>query len=382
MFRNAVRIFTIDGFDIQIDPSWIIIAAFVTWSLSSGYFPEALPDASSMIYLAMAVLGMIGMFASLVTHELAHSIVARRFGIPIKSITLFVFGGLAEMDSEPASARSEFWIALAGPAMSIGLGIGFWGLAQLSQILGGFGLFELLSFLALVNFVLALFNLVPAFPMDGGRILRAYLWNQSGDILSATKMAALSGSFFGYALMLMGLVSLFQGALISGLWPIMIGAFVLMAARASYSAQLASAVFGNRDVASVMQTDVVTAAPDLTLSELVNHVMLARGVSFVPVVERHNLLGHIDRGVLSRIDRENWGRTLVGDVFVGLEDEANVSPKTPVSELLETIAATGRRKFLVVADRELAGVITLADLTRYLSLGDLTQTSFENRKTS
>lgn len=373
MFANAVKLFTINGFNIRLDPSWLIIAGLITWSLSQQYFPEVLPEATSTIHVAMALVAMLCLFASLLAHELAHSVVARRLGVPIKNITLFVFGGVAELESEPKSAPVEFWVALAGPAMSFALAFGFWVLSIAAGATSNAqAVILVLSYLALVNLILALFNLVPAFPLDGGRVLRAYLWHQSGDILSATHTAAKSGSAFAYVLMGLGIVALFMGALVAGLWQIIIGAFILTAARSSYQWQLAQAAFEHKTVRDLMKRNPVTTPPDITLSEYVNSVMMDKAVSYVPVVESGRLLGHMDRAVLSGIERENWGNTRVGDVFVGLDDLGSVSPDTPVKALLERISTTGRRKFLVVADHELLGVISLSDLTHYLQVYELT----------
>lgn len=375
MFIHSFRIFTLNKFDIKVDPSWLIIAALVTWSLSRQYFPSVLPDRTPSLYLTLAVIAMAGLFASLLLHELSHSVVARRLGVPINSITLFLFGGVAEMETEPPSANVEFWIAIAGPAMSFALAIGFWSLVQISALAGAAPPFlALLSYLALINLVLGLFNLVPAFPLDGGRLLRAYIWQRNGDLLAATRAAAFSGTLFAYLLMGVGVMTLFQGDMASGLWFLMIGSFVLIAARASYASQLTQTVFKGKTVAALMSSPPVTASPEMTLAALVNQIMLSRSVTFVPVMDGDVLLGHIDQSVLSRMEREHWANTRVGDVFIGLEAEAMVAPDMTVPELLDIIRNTGRRKFLVVRDHTLLGVITLSDLTRYLSLSGLTGT--------
>ena len=374
MFSNAIKIFSVGGIEIKIDASWLIIASLVTWSLSRQYFPQVLPDASSTTYLAMGLVGMLGLFSSLLLHELSHSVVAIRRGIPIKSITLFIFGGMAELGTEPTSARDEFWIAVAGPAMSFCLASGFWAFAQTVWLASGpFALVEVLLYLALINLVLALFNLVPAFPLDGGRVLRAYLWHKSGDVLAATQTAARSGTFFGYLLMALGVLALFQGAFVAGLWQLMIGGFVLMAARASYVSQLVRKVFEDKPVSALMSRDPITVGPEMTLSDFANQIVLRHRVSFAPVVEGNVLLGHIDQSVLEGIERQNWGNTRVGDVFFGLDDSVMIPPELPVPDLLRIIADTGRRKFLVVLDHHLLGVITLADLTRFLNYSDLTE---------
>ena len=372
MFSNAVKLFSINGFVIKLDPSWVLIAALITWSLSRQYFPHVFPGQSIEVYLAMALAAMLCFFASLLLHELAHSVVARRLGTPIKGITLFVFGGVAEMEAEPTSATAEFWIALAGPAMSLVLSFGFWMLAQLSTLYSDTAvLTEVLAYLAIINLILALFNLVPAFPLDGGRVLRAVLWHRSGDILKATETAARSGTIIAYVLMGLGVLALFQEAMVTGLWQIMIGIYILIAARSSYQAQLARVAFEDKFVGALMTRDPVVVSPALTLAECVNQVMLRYGVSFMPVLDDGVLLGHIDQKILFDIDRENWSETRVDDVFAGLNDAPTVAPDMPVQDLMSLISQTGQRKFLVVEEDNLVGVITLADLMHYLQVSDM-----------
>ncbi len=371
MFSNAVKIFSLYGFDVKLDPSWALIAALITWSLSQHHFPSVHPDQTSAIYLAMAVGTMLLFFGSLLLHELAHSVVARRFGMRIGGITLFLFGGVAELEDEPPSAGVEFWVALAGPVMSLCLALAFWFLSLLSSlVLSDVALLHVLNYLFLINLVLAVFNLLPAFPLDGGRIFRAYLWHRDNDSLSATRTAAKSGTIFAYVLMSLGVLGLFSGATISGLWQIMIGGFLLMAARSSYQNELVRVVFKSKTVSDVMHRDPISVSPELTLSEFVNNYVLQRGLSFVPVVEGNVLLGHVDKSTIAAIDRENWSSTRVGDVFVGLSDTAIVSPDIAVRDLMATISQTGTRKFLVVAGDRLLGVISLSDLVRYLAWSD------------
>lgn len=371
MFSHAIKLFSFHGFDIKLDPSWALIAALITWSLSQHYFPMAFPDQGGATYLVMAVAAMLLFFASLLLHELAHSVVARRLGLKIDSITLFLFGGVAETSDEPQSAGVEFWVALAGPVMSLALAIGFWVFSVFTGLLQSLAAAtSILSYLAVINLILAVFNLVPAFPLDGGRVLRAYLWNRSGDVLKATETAAKSGTVFAYLLMALGVLALFQGAFVPGLWQIMIGGFLLAAARASYQQQLARVVFGNRTVAEIMHQNPVTVEPAMTLAEFANTIILHKGISFVPVVENGVLLGHIDQAMLARIDRENWANTRVDDVFVGIDATTTISKDMPVQDLLGRISKTGTRKYLVASGHHLLGVISLSDLIRYLNWSD------------
>ncbi|MEO0863126.1 MAG: site-2 protease family protein [Pseudomonadota bacterium] len=369
MFSNARTIATVFGFEIRIDPSWLLIAALITWSLCQHTFPAAIPGLSQGTYVAMAVLAMLLFFASLLGHELAHALTARRYGVETRGITLFLFGGVAELSKEPTRAIHEFWIALAGPAMSFLLAFVFWVIAGMGVLMLGAGpATEVVGYLALINFVLAVFNLLPAFPLDGGRILRAWLWHRGGDMLAATEKAAQAGATLAYGLILLGVLALFQGAMIGGFWQILLGVFVLAAARGSVEAQRIKSLLGTHTIRDLMTAAPITTDPQTTLATLVNRIMLGKRVSFVPVVEKGTLLGHIDINLLSGIDRENWANTTVGDVFVGLGDSDCLPPDFPVPELFERIAQTGHRKYMVVDNGRLVGVISLSDLTRHLGL--------------
>ncbi len=373
MFSNAIRLFVLDGFEIKLDPSWFFIAGLITWTLSSQYFPTTLPGETGPTYLVLAIIATLGLFGSLLLHELAHSVVARRFGVRIKAITLFLFGGMAELENEPPSAMSEVWIAAAGPALSIVLGLAFLVLSGISQAIGiPEPLTMVLAYLATINLILAIFNMVPAFPMDGGRILRAYLWHRNGDVLKATKTASQSGVFFGYVLMALGVLAMLQGGIGSGFWYVLIGLFVLGAAKSAYQNQLMQSTFAGKPVSAVMIRNPVVVSPELTLSEFVNQVMLKHRISFAPVVADGVLIGQIDKDVLAVIDRDNWTNTRVGDVFAGLDVAATIPPDMPVDALMTQIAQTGARKFLVVEDHRLLGVVTLTNLIGHLHATDKT----------
>ena len=367
MFSGAIKLFRLAGFDIKLDPSWFLIAILITWTLATRYFPMTLPDLAEAAYVALAVIAMLGFFGSLLLHEMAHSVVARSYGVRITGITLFLFGGVAELETEVPSAKAEFWVAIAGPAMSVGLGVGFWLISLFVYNIIGLGPFAaVLAYLATINLILAIFNMVPAFPLDGGRVLRAYLWNRHGDVLRATRTAAQSGTAFGYGMTILGIFALLQGAPTAGLWYILIGFFILAAARSAYQNQLMQSTFEGKSVADVMIRNPVVVQPETTLSEFVNQVMLKHHVSFAPVLANGILIGQIDKDVLSAIDRENWSSTRVDDVFVGLDDTSMIAPDMPVAELLKHIAMNGTRKFLVVQDHKLLGIVTLANLIGYL----------------
>ncbi|MEM6312269.1 MAG: site-2 protease family protein, partial [Pseudomonadota bacterium] len=336
MFSNAIRLFRLGGFDIKLDPSWFLIAALITWTLSTQYFPLVLPDLTIVTHFVLAVVAMLGFFGSLLLHELAHSVVAGRFGMRIKRITLFLFGGVAELETEVPSARAEFWVALAGPAMSVALGSAFWlATGIIVTLLGTSALTVVLAYLAMVNLIIAVFNMVPAFPLDGGRVLRAYLWHRHGDVLRATRTAAQSGKIFGYFLIGFGVLVLFQGAVTSGAWYILIGFFVLAAARSAYQTQLMQSTFAGKTASDLMIRNPIVVSPELTLADYFDQVMLAHRISFAPVVADGVLIGQIDKNVMTAIDRDNWTSTRVGDVFAGLDVAATIPPDLPIDALLK-----------------------------------------------
>ena len=213
MFGKRFVLFEILGFKVQIDGSWLFLAVLVTWSLATGVFPVWYEGLSPATYWWMAVAGVIGLVFSLIFHELSHSLVARRFGLPIRGITLFIFGGVAEMEEEPASGKVEFLMAVAGPVSSCVLAVGFYVLAVIGLAQGlPDPVLGILDYLALINGMLAAFNLLPAFPLDGGRMLRAALWYYKGDLREATRLASRSGEIFGIVLMALGAVVTSAGA--------------------------------------------------------------------------------------------------------------------------------------------------------------------------
>ena len=369
MWGNAIRIARIHGFEIKVDASWLLIAALIVWSLATAYFPVEFPDARTPALLVMAVAAMLGLFGSLIVHELAHAIVARRFGLRISGITLFLFGGVAELQSEPVSGATEFWIAIAGPFASFCLALGFWFSALVSDIIGlPAAALSIFGYLAVINLVLALFNLLPAFPMDGGRVLRAWLWTRSSDLVMSTRHAVTVSNVIAYGVIALGLYAVFSGALAAGLWPILIGLFLLATSRASLARLETEVAFDGRTVATFMTRDPWTARVDQSLSDLVNNVFLEHAITFAPVLEDGTLLGYVDTQIVRKIDREHWTTVMVEDVIENVNNDNSVSCDMTGLDLMARIMKTGRRKFLVVDAERLAGVITLTDVLAVINV--------------
>ncbi|MCP1337368.1 site-2 protease family protein [Futiania mangrovi] len=369
MFTHRLSLFRILGFEVRIDLSWLLIAALVTWSLAAGYFPTSLPGLDTRTYWTLGILGMAGLFLSLIIHEFSHSIVARMGGMKIEGITLFLFGGVAEMKDEPPSALTELVMAAAGPAASLVLAFLFWAVAAITGpgLIGEPGA-ALLLYLATINLVLALFNLVPAFPLDGGRMLRAWLWMRSGDIRKATRVAAGIGDAFGVFLVVVGIFNAFTGNVIGGLWLVLIGFFVRAAAAGAHQNVEMKTALSAGTVADFMTPDPVTVEAGLTLDTLVDRHILGQHHGAFPVLRDGRLVGLVESRQAGAVAREEWPRTRVADVMAPVTAENSAAPGDGAWEALQKMQTTRARRLLVVDQGRLMGLVSLSDIARYLML--------------
>jgi Zn-dependent protease/CBS domain-containing protein len=369
LFTQKFKLFRLFGFSIEADATWILLAVLVTWSLATGLFPHYFEGFSAQIYWTLALLGAAGLFLSIILHELGHSLVARHFGLHIKSITLFVFGGVADMEDEPSSAKAELLMALAGPATSIALSLGFFGAAfavgrgeNISPLQG------LLRYLAGLNGLLAAFNLLPAFPLDGGRVLRAALWAWRGNLRWATRFAAGIGGAFGIVLIALGVLSLLSGNVIGGFWWILIGMFMRSASQSSYRHLLIRRALEGESLRRFMRTDVVTVPRYLSLRALVDEYVYKYHFKMFPVVEEDTVLGCVSTRNIRLVDREAWDRTPVSEIMERTCESNSISPNEDPMLALSRMSQTGNSRLLVLEGDKLAGIITLKDILSFLSL--------------
>lgn len=367
MFGKSMNLIKVFGFQIKVDISWLIIAALVTWSLAVGFFPHYLEGLRTIDYWILAVLGALGLFFSIVFHEFWHSYVARKFGVPIKGITLFVFGGVAEMEDDPKTPKSEFWIAIAGPLSSFFLAAFFYLIFNLAGNMGlEQGFVSVFMYLALINLILAIFNLIPAFPMDGGRILRAILWHTQKDLRWATQTAAKGGSIFGFVLMGLGLLNILTGNLVGGLWYFVIGIFIRFVAQNSYRQLIVKNALQGETVARLMKKPVYVSG-DISLKDLVEDYIYQYHYKMFPVKDGNSLRGCINTRQLGEIDRANWPDILVRETMKECSMQNTVSPDEDVIKVLGKMNQTGLSRMMVVENRELVGIISLKDIMAYLS---------------
>lgn len=369
MFGRPVSLFNIFGFEIKIDISWLILAALVTWSLASGLFPEYYKDLSPASYWWMGAAGAAGLFLSIVFHELAHSLVARNYGVSMKGITLFIFGGVAEMEDDPPNPKAEFFMAIVGPLSSAAISlflflIIFWGKERSWPVtING-----VLAYLAWLNIVLAVFNLVPAFPLDGGRVLRSALWSWKKDMRWATAIAARIGSGFGITLIILGVISLFMGNFVGGLWWFMIGLFIRSAAQRSYQQLLARGLFHAKKVKDLMIKNPLTVPRSISLTEFVNEYVYKHHFQMYPVLSFGRLTGCISVNQVAAIPREEWPTQTVGVIALPCNEETTVGPEEDANKALEVMNRTGNSRLMVVDGDQLVGIIALKDMLTLLSL--------------
>lgn len=363
-------LFRLFGFQVQIDLSWLLIALLITWTLAAGSFPLSYPGLSHEMYWWMGITGAAGVFLSIVFHEFCHSLVARRFGLTIRGITLFIFGGVAEMEKEPPTPKSEFLMAIAGPMASFLLAFIFY-LAHLLATSYEWPTFVIgvTYYLGYLNTVLAIFNLVPAFPLDGGRMLRATLWAWKKNLREATQIASQIGSGFGLMLMVLGFLAFLQGIFILGMWWFLIGAFLKGAAAASYKQILVQEALKNQPVRRFMTTHPVTVAPSISIEQLVQDYVYKHHFKIFPVIEDSQLLGCITINEVKKVPRDQWRQRTVAELASPCSADNMVSPDANAMDVLSMmIQPDAGSRLMVVEDQCLVGIISLTDLKEFISL--------------
>lgn len=365
---GGVRICNFFGFEVRLDPSWFIVFFLVIWTFAEAVFPRRHPGLTTQIYIFMAFAGAIIFFASVLLHELAHSAVARALGIEVEGITLFIFGGVARIRAEATRPRDEFLITVVGPLTSGAIGLFLLIIAALGSARGApVAITGVADHLALLNFVLAAFNLIPGFPLDGGRLLRSLVWHLTGDFRKATRWASLTGRVFGFLLVGLGLLYVFSGVLVGGIWFIFIGWFLAQAAEASYRQLILRRILEGVKVREAMTSDPETVHVGLTLNELVSEYFLNRRYSAFPVKDdRGGLVGLITLCQIKQVARDRWPMTRLQDVMLKLGEAPLVRPEDSLAVVLSRMEEAGLGRALVIDGGQLLGVITRADVAQWL----------------
>ena len=363
--KRSIHVATISGIPIKINYTWFIIFALVVFTLAKGYFPVELPGEGDLTYWIMAVAAACLLFISLLLHELSHAIVAVKNDLPMKGITLFVFGGVAHMEKEPQSPIVEFKMAIAGPACSLLISVLFFLLTNVFFYLK-FPLWAVVitSYLSMINLGVAIFNLIPGFPPDGGRLLRAALWKYFNDIKKATLIATNCGKGFAYILMGFGLLNIFAASFLSGVWFIFIGLFLLEAAEVSYQQTAMKNILSGILTKEIMTKDVVAVDAELHLNDLVDKYFFRYRFTSFPVISSDALVGLITLHNVKDVPRERWGETLTKEAMVPLSSLILIGPDVEVMEALSKMAANGIGRLIVVQDHKILGFLSQRDVMR------------------
>jgi Zn-dependent protease/CBS domain-containing protein len=369
MFGKRINLFKLLGFEVRIDLSWIIIAVLIAWSLSTGLFPFYYKNLSIQTYWVMGIIAAVGLFISIIVHEFSHSLVARKYGMPMKGITLFIFGGVAEMEDEPPSPKVELLMAGVGPLSSLAIAGVFYGVYLLGKTIGwGDPVNGVVEYLAAINALLAGFNLLPAFPLDGGRVLRAALWHWKRNVRWATRISAQIGSGFGILLIVLGILNVFRGNFIGGMWWFLIGMFLRSAATMSYRQLVTREALEGEKVQRFMNPNPVTVLPTTTLKDFVEDYVYKYHFKMFPVVNSDRVIGCITTKQVKDVPRERWSEITVRELALECTPDTTVKPDDDAIRALSLMRRTGGSRLVVVEDDRLAGVVSLKDMLQFLSL--------------
>jgi Zn-dependent protease len=356
------------GIRIGIHYTWLLAFALIAWSLTAGYFPTVLPDAGPLIYGMTGIAGTLLLFASVLLHELSHSLVARQRGLQVDSITLFVFGGVSGLSNEPTRPRDEFLVAVVGPLTSLVVAGVCWlvGFVLVEGVgIGG----ALLGYVGFANAVLGVFNLVPGFPLDGGRVLRAILWAMTGSLRQATRIASHIGQGIGYLLVLLGVLLLLDGDVVSGLWLAFIGWFLSEAAQAMRQEHALREALSGIPVSTVMDTQPPIVGPKTSVEELVFDHAVQRGERAVLVVDRGHLLGLVTLADVKKVQRDTWSVTQLEEIMSRAPLQT-VTPDTDLTAVLESMMRHSIHQLPVVAGERVVGMVSRAEILGMLRVRD------------
>lgn len=397
---HSLRIGRVFGIDLRVDTSWLVILVLMLWSLPRVFFAWH-PEWSTLTVLIVALAACLMFFASVLLHELAHSLVARAYGVPVRDVTLHMFGGVSNIEREPPTPGAELAIAIVGPLASVALGVGMTFMAATAISLLGPNLDDaadaesavarlgpiatLLLWLGPINILVGVFNLIPGFPLDGGRVLRAIVWKATGDLGRSTRIAALVGQLVGWAFVALGIVMafgysvpFFGAGLGSGLWLALIGLFLRSMALAHYSGAAISEALAGVRVRDLMRREGPWVSADVPVRRLVDDWFLARHERAFPVFAGHRFVGLVCFQDVRRVPPAEWDDRTAADVMTPLERLTSASPDEPLEHTLRKLAGSDVRQLPVLDDGNLAGMLFENDVIRWL---ELASTQHELRRT-
>jgi Zn-dependent protease/CBS domain-containing protein len=364
MFRHTIPIGRVLGIPIDLDYSWFLIAALITWMLAVNYYPIEFKGGTSTEYWLMGAVTAVLFFGSIVVHELAHSWVALRYKVPVSRITLFIFGGVSQIAGEPPSASAEFLIAVVGPLTSIALAALFFLLEPLLVNIAP--ALAVAKYLALINALLGLFNLIPGFPLDGGRVFRAIVWGINKNFRRATLIAASTGRFFGFLFIVWGVWQALRGNVANGLWIAFIGWFLESAAGAQVQQQMVQGLLVGHKVSEAMGNACTHVSGETSLQELVDEEVLSHGRQCFLVDRGDRVVGLLTLHNMKEIPRPSWTTTTAAQAMVPVEKLSSIDPKAELWKAMEKMGRDGINEMPVMLGNNLVGLLSTGDIVRYL----------------
>jgi Zn-dependent protease/CBS domain-containing protein len=364
MTRHNVPLGRIMGIPIGLDYSWFLIFALLTWLLAASYYPDEFKGWPPLLYWFLGAATALMLFGSVLLHELGHSVVALRFKVPVRSITLFIFGGVAQIGTEPPSAKAEFLIAIAGPIVSLALAVVFTVLkpavAAVEPVWG------LVKYLAYINFALVLFNLIPGFPLDGGRVFRAVVWAATKNMRRATLIAANTGRFFGFLFIFVGVWQMLAGNFGNGLWIAFIGWFLDNAASAQVHQVVFQGLLAGHTVAQAMNDHCVSVPADLTLQQLVDEHILGSGRRCFLVQRGAETVGLMTLHRIKEVPRPDWSTTRAAQVMLPLDQLKRTDPDNGLWTALQQMDRDGVNQLPVMSGSQVVGMLSREDVITFL----------------
>ncbi len=369
MFKSSIKLFKIFGIEIRLDYSWFIIFALFTYYFGFFYFPSVLPELNKGLLALITIITVILFFTSVLIHEMSHSLVARKKGIPVERITLFLFGGMAQIEKEPETPFSEFIMAIVGPAASFVLAI-FFGIIWFFT--RGFALVEEpVKYLAIINVVLGVFNILPGYPLDGGRVLRSIIWKTTGSLKRATFIASTAGRVLGFMIIAVGIFFIFVGNFLNGVWLAFIGWFLQSSAQTGYRQIVFETSIKGIKVGEVVNENIVDVTSDTTIQNLVDDYFMKYRFGRFPVVENlksRKLVGVISIHDAKEVPREKWQYVKVGDVVKKISEKEKVDISMEVSEAIKRMIKNDLSHLVVMSGGKLKGMITKSDVMHFIEV--------------
>lgn len=370
MYFKRVTLFRFFGFDVRADASWLFLSVLISWTLSTRVFPPLLPGLDTDTYQLMSVIALGGLIFSVIAHEVAHAVIAEYYHMPIRAITLFVFGGVAEMKGEPSHAKGEFLMAIAGPIMSLLLALFFTAMARLATPLPMTAmLVVILSWLGTLNFYIAVFNMLPAFPLDGGRALRAILWRAKNNLVQATRIASNLGALFAYGLMAWGCHRITtQDDLIGGVWISILGLFLFASGAHAVRETESRSLLAQESVQRFTHPQVTAVPPVLTIAEVVETYAFAHYQHDYPVVENGRLIGVLALRDVLQLERSKWQWLHVASLMQPLSPANVIAPQASAAEALDALQRAQRGQLMVAQGEQLIGIVEYRDLMSFMQV--------------